>query len=402
MRSVNAPFLRLAIGFVFALSAFVLPGCGTPSSRERVHQKWLEMLRDLSMIPVFPPREDLRVGDVFVYSVDPDKPSSAKSSTRDRRFVAAATRWSVLAVNEALDEEYRSRPAWPETAEAYVRTSAANETRGWPPQAGAESVFMIEEVPTRLRTVGLGQFSASSFTEGNLNVLIPNEVVNLVFGTAWSDVKAVMIRPHGAESYSLSLGRLIPLIVDDASEEAGKYVLKAELRKHLAFVAAPESNTVWIRVVSQVLYVRSVDISIEAKRTFRDDDELHAYELPESATEADENGDEPEVQEENDDGAAMNHAVDPSFAAFARAKAINQALFDADADDFPGGFIRVLSVTDDSVSIRRVWRHGVAVGVRGLTLEVDTNTGTVLRSGVMLDGSRETEASSSMFSFGGE
>ena len=45
-----------------------------------------------------------------------------------------------------------------------------------------------------------------------------------------------------------------------------------------------------------------------------------------------------------------------------------------------------LALTDDSVSLRRVWQRGLAIAVRGLTLEVDTKTGVVRRSGPMLQG----------------
>ena len=35
---------------------------------------------------------------------------------------------------------------------------------------------------------------------------------------------------------------------------------------------------------------------------------------------------------------------------------------------------------------RRVWQRGLAIGVRGPTLEVDTKTGVVLRSGPLFQG----------------
>ena len=101
-----------------------------------------------------------------------------------------------------------------------------------------------------------------------------------------------------------------------------------------------------------------------------------------------ENGgtDEAETKgEESDDAESEGRSIDPGFGAFLRARAINQALFDANADEYPGGFIRFLSVTDDSVSIRRVWRHGLAIGVRGLTLAVDKKTGEIVQAGVMID-----------------
>ncbi len=54
-----------------------------------------------------------------------------------------------------------------------------------------------------------------------------------------------------------------------------------------------------------------------------------------------------------------------------------------DADDVPSGTTRFLSVTDESVALRRVWPRGLAIGIRGLFLEVDATTGDILKSGAL-------------------
>lgn len=399
MRTANFILVALSV-----LSGLLL-GCRAPTSaHDEAHLRWSERLRELGMAPVFPPREDMRVGDIFVYSVDPESPSAVQVSTKEARQLAASSRWSALAVNEELDTEYRARPPWPDTPDDFPNVAPSLENRGWPEQAApAESIFKAEQTPTRLRAVALGPFSASSSSEGELNVLIPSEVVNVILGSAWTDSKAIIMRPHGAESYSLSLAKLIPMMVEETPGPTGRYTLKEEHRKHLSFVTDASSETVWIRVISEVLYIRSVDITVESKGSFREDDELHAYEVPESAIEPDteenaaEGNEPPAAIQPAEEPGTDDHTIDSGFGAFVRAKAINQALFDSDADDFPGGFVRFLSVTDDSVSLRRIWRHGVAIGVRGLTLEVNKNTGAILRSGVLVD----PIGKSSLLPFGG-
>jgi hypothetical protein len=72
--------------------------------------------------------------------------------------------------------------------------------------------------------------------------------------------------------------------------------------------------------------------------------------------------------------------LDPVYAAFVRAQAINNLLAEGDAEDAPGGIVRFLTVTDEAVSIRKIWPRGLAVGVRGLSLEVDAPSGNVLSS----------------------
>ena len=78
-----------------------------------------------------------------------------------------------------------------------------------------------------------------------------------------------------------------------------------------------------------------------------------------------------------------DNVLDPAYAAFVRAGAINELLVETNADVLPGGFLRFVSITDDSITVRRVWQRGLAVGARGLTLEVDKVTGAVLRAANM-------------------
>ncbi len=75
--------------------------------------------------------------------------------------------------------------------------------------------------------------------------------------------------------------------------------------------------------------------------------------------------------------------LDPIYGAYVRANSINDIFRESDAYEYPGGFTRFVSVTDESMSIRRTWDPGLAIGVRGITLEVDAETGEVLRAGPM-------------------
>ncbi len=91
---------------------------------------------------------------------------------------------------------------------------------------------------------------------------------------------------------------------------------------------------------------------------------------------------------DNEDSAESDIAMDdedetfdPIYGAFVRASAINRVLIESDADDLPGGFVRFLSVTDESVTLRRIWQRGIAIGMRGVTLEVDTANGQIVSFG---------------------
>ena len=47
------------------------------------------------------------------------------------------------------------------------------------------------------------------------------------------------------------------------------------------------------------------------------------------------------------------------------------------------GGLDIMEVTDKSITLRRVWPRPLAIGVRGLTLEVDPRTGAIVRLGPM-------------------
>ncbi len=191
----------------------------------------------------------------------------------------------------------------------------------------------------------------------------------MTMGTAWLDAKAVSVRVSAAESYALSLATLLSQVLAPVTGgEQSRYYLKEPYREHLSLIS--DEGSVWLRVISEVLYVRSVDISVQSKDRSREDDELHTSELGTP----DESGamDTPETPTTDD-------TLDPVYAAFVRADAINRRLIDSDTDDLPGGFVRFLSVTDESVSMRRIWHRGIAIGMRGLTLQVATRTGEILQ-----------------------
>ena len=177
-------------------------------------------------------------------------------------------------------------------------------------------------------------------------------------------------------------------------------------------MANPALNRVWIAAISEVLYIRSADVTVRTIDATPADDQVSASELahvaeitqgtqmssqaePQPSQAEPASGQSPAAEASttdarqasaepaNDDAGLKAYAatkLDPIYGAFVRAKAINDVLDEMDADDVPTGVLRFLSVTDESVALRRVWPRGLAIGVRGLLLEVDAATGDILKS----------------------
>ena len=372
---------------------------------------WNTPFGRLGLVPVLPQSEDVRVGDVFVYPFNPDMPMSAERRARSGGL-GLIPRWTSLDLIEELEAEYRARPAWPATPDAFLQRGTIEGPREWaePGSENGASIFDPENRPQRLRSFGIPEFSIASTSEGDVNSLVPTEAINLVLGSAWNDEKVISIRMNSAETYSLSMQKIIDIAFNRTS---GGAVLKSPYRDHLDLMGDPASDRIWMRLLSDVVYVRSIDFTIQSPGGFDEDEGVVASEfvsdveetsvrVEEQADGAVEGGDDAgDAQADGGEGAkapaddgevvmtetvtetAPDHVLDPAYAAFVRANAINELLIEANADVLPGGFIRFISITENSITLRRVWQRGLAVGMRGMTLEGDKDTGVVVRAATM-------------------
>lgn len=355
-------------------------------------REWDDSVGNMGVAAIVPPSEDVRVGDIYVYAFNPDFPV-ANGSDRRGSGLSISPRWASLNLLQELEQEYKLRPAWPKTPDAYFQISDDPENREWPEPRSAEnqSIFAEDSVTDRLRIMGIPEFSSITLTDGDLNAIVPTAAINIVFGSAWSDDKAITIRLNATETYSLGLQKVIEAALE---YNALGSALKAPYRNHLDLVSDPLANAVWVRILSDVIYVRSIDIIIQSQAAFKPDEEANANEFVAEMEEtvAVTGAETPATAEEDErqDTAVQtvlevipDHSLDPAYTAFVRANAINEILIESDADDLPGGYLRLISVTDDSVTVRRVWQRGLAIGARGLTLEVDKATGQIMRSSNM-------------------
>ena len=348
----------------FLLTALTSVSCETPI-RGLVQDEFNAAVNDIGLVAVVPPREDVRVGDLYAYGSDPDASRNPALLSAGADGAPYHARWGSLDLLAELEREYQGRPVWPKTPDAYFRITSDPASRSWPEAttAAPQSLYQSGLTPQRLRIVSLDTAISATFSKGDLESLIPTEAINLALGTSWRDSKAVTLKATSAESYSLPINTTLDRLLEESGEGDG-YFVRSEYRRRLPLIA--ERNLVWIRVVTEVVYIRAIDLAIQARKESREDQDLEASELR-------------TPEEQLEEGSAADDDLDPAFGAFVRADSINDILMDSDNDDLPGGFVRFLSVTDDSVSLRRIWQRGLALGVRGLTIEVNAQTGEVLR-----------------------
>lgn len=117
------------IRLMFLCIAIVLVGCA--KDRGYVQREWSTTMRELGIVPVFPPREDVFVGDIYAYEFDPDSLKTDKllrkkwheiwndNDRRQRMSMGMSPRAYRLDLNAAAEDEYRRTLAAPATPDDY-------------------------------------------------------------------------------------------------------------------------------------------------------------------------------------------------------------------------------------------------------------------------------------------
>ncbi len=406
---------RLAGSILTSALVLVVPaqsGCestGSSAGRSAIYHQWGDRISEIGYVVIVPPQEDIRVGDIYALTVSPDTVrSSSSTSRRDAaKRIAASSRWATIPVLTDLEQEYGQRRSWPKTPDIFMNPSS-DPGPAWqePVSDDHASIFAPGAVPIRLRNVALEQFASVSFSGAELETILPTEVATLVTGRAHANNLAVTMRAGSAEAYSLSVDRLLSLLLDQVSTAGqARYVLKQPYRSNLELMADATTNHVWLQVISEVMYIRSADFTIRTIQATPKDDEVTASELALVAQQSESQAAQPAQQPPatTADAAPAEAApaeatqtpprtaiaretravqkLDAIYGGYVRARAINDILSSESGDDVPSGVVHFISVTDESVALRRLWPRGLAVGVRGLILEVEASTGRVLRSG---------------------
>jgi hypothetical protein len=417
---------------LIGLALVVLSGCKTPSAENELNTgtvKWSEYMVAMGYVPVFPPREDIRVGDLLYNSL------SGSTKKIHASFMVSPSRWSAIEVGNLLEQEYGNRSTWPATPEMYYRVNADPEARTWDEALSpdGQSIFADKRSPLRLRPIAAGIICAASDTYGS-NYLIPSEAINLALGTSWQDEKSISLRAGNAEGYSLSLQKLLPLALeqqevetapemksidvegtvekDDIEEAAVSYVTKTYLKKayleNLTLLPPTEQDILSLFLVNEVIYIRNLDIVVQTLEEPEPEEEVEPANLMLNIETTDAAETSVELYSEaNDDSEAAETAstmpstettveisgstdsIDPALVAYMRAQMLNTMLMKGDSDDMPDEFVRFISVTDRSAALRRTWRYGLAVGMKGVELKVNKQTGEVVSSEYMIKSFRD-------------
>lgn len=352
--------------------------CGCSSVKDGfVVREWSSNMRELGIYPVFPPREDLYVGDVFVsYEGVQDTPEGKASS-----FPAMGLHLASLDLSNSLKAHYATRPEFP--------ASSASA-------AAAASVFDPPTQQTRLKTVAFPFFLKATATGAEIGALIPVDALPWKAGLGLNSVKSASVSVSAAESYSLPWILLADNLVDRDGKfgvpSPGHAASSAETLQLLNGVAVSQDGKpakyVDVTVISEVFYARSFDITLHLSS----DAALSiAGSLPSAAESAASAA--TAVAGSASQAAAVAATSPASGAASAAQSAMTaaglaatesaklQGLLDRSkslAPLTPGISVGVTTSSTGDVGLRRTYERPIAVGYRGIRYRVDLVNGKVL------------------------
>jgi hypothetical protein len=256
----------------------------------------------------------------------------------------------------------------------------------------------------RLRIVAFPEFSFTHVAKGDIAGLLPVEGTAVGFKAAWDNASSAVVKITAAEGYGISANRALGMFLatpdssdpecrvkvisprDSAPTSSAALYLYIQSNNTAAKSAAraranvEEESSIWFRVIVEVFYARSMDVSIFSKKGFG----LSANTPSFSGSGADvsrpastgsssssstgfTSGSVPITGGEADSAAAQTGAG-------GSVDSLNDRLNKAQNASSPGMSVRFINASDTNISLRRTWQYPVAVGVRAVLLEVNPNT----------------------------
>ena len=225
---MKTPRANIILGMSTLVAVSIIAtGCATNYSKQRnkVYQDWSRSFAELGVFPVFPPREDVVVGDVWALPLHPYSAASIEFAGGLGKTGIWLDRMATdKELASKLSEQYRNSFYLADTGETPAE-SQGSQGSGTSQKSG-ETVSLSSsfiEIPgltdtnktifdnynlQRARQVAFPEFSFSGVDQGALSALIPIEALQASFGINHSKISSVTVKVPAAESYGLPLEKI--------------------------------------------------------------------------------------------------------------------------------------------------------------------------------------------------
>lgn len=261
-----------------------LGGCNSVYSPGTVARDWSCKIRELQIQPLFPPREDVQIGDVYLGAAsksataieDCGSHTNLGFSTlpKNSDFVHISLFVGGLEVAKEVDEHYGRRIDFPKTQVNQLSESqGAITVKGFttpevttglivPAQAGASNF-------KRLKLVGFPDFMAVKVSTTDIGAILPIFGYPSNLGFTANAVESASISVPVAESYGIPAPTILRKLneLQKTSLEGNECVIDARNLKKLFPKSIFDNNILYLSALYEVYYTRAISVNISLKQT---------------------------------------------------------------------------------------------------------------------------------------
>ncbi len=424
----------VAITAILLINGLLLTSCCSgPDSHGYVYREWSKRMAEMGIFPVYPPREDIVVGDVYALPLHPYDTAAVgyigglgNAGIHVDYLGDTNLQWKNFLTK--LTTYYSTRPYPADSTNALISgTNVVLTSIPGYEDAQRSSAFDPGSV-ARLRQVSFPDFNITHIDQESLAAVIPIEGIMAGFNFNRSDIKAVHFSIPHAESYGLTTEEMLQdlykwhyftntadnklYLRGDVKEAVlsapgarmtyamfadimtnvmsnPEYCIPASIRKHIAESVTRMQDKIYLALISEVYFARSMDITIERKKaggasasarpiTSAELGQLESLGLLKSHTHTNLTTTTTNtVDSNNGTNTVMAAKADmieltDGDTAFTLAQKLRQQDTPSSLDQI-GGSVRVLSVSANNIGLRRTFQRPIVVGVRGVMLKLDLN-----------------------------
>ena len=380
-----------------------------------VQRQWTEQLQELGIYPTYPPREQVYVGDVYLFPYSPRSAQEIQEQFAEQlltysRFVG------TVPISGGTDDSIvaqflQSRPDFPASTDGLAGPAGNNPEDAKPreqPVSNSGNIFTRPNPGERLGMAGFPGFFSITYDQFDFGLFAPLQQVSVALGISQANTDRVTVSVPFAESYGVPMPLIWPLVVrednrlnpqifgeelaariepemerrpicwpgDDYPDPTASNLLPMPLLPTFA-AGQPELWSTELRpmsayfaILTEVYYARSIDVTTRATEAFAADLRA-ALAAPTSFTiipisDAPTTDSAEAVQVEDGDSAVITE----NSIILNRARETVNSL----GSDRPGLVTNVVAISAAGVTLQQTFARPVAIGWRGFVIEVDLTT----------------------------
>jgi hypothetical protein len=348
-------FTILGLGLITAI--VMEYGLGTPSSESNVVADWNETIKTLGIEPVFPPEEDLYVGDILAVIVDDENPTQIKA--KNRALLNRAIKLAHLNLHDELVKNYVELPFFPIDKDIHKdsqQIATLDSKINTPPEV------QIFDVPNKRFVLPLAAFPGFSIhhrSAASLTGFLKTQFAGRQYQDDDVELTIPFVETYGIPSVVAT--KILRKYCVDNAEVCNDTVL----RRQLSFVspAVFDYDTVAFRENNQLHYYANIDLELVNRVYLARSIEEHRGRASGRSASASYSGSglipaspvpnkSPTNAEGGDQGAAGNVAK-PTPAAHEGKDVVS-----------------ALSVSEDKSDLNRVFDRPVVIGYRAVKIQI--------------------------------